>query len=258
MSAPLSDFSKGKADSEFRIFTVQEIRDAIAQKRIHCKAEKSKKTGNVSIALSLNGHPLFIQAPGLVNPFLPDCYALKKGTLKEGERPDFKLEFNIDGYGKPETKSGEFGMMIEELEDYAIDAVVENSEAWFGRKRTRAGIIEGGFNNLIKQPDPQYPHRIKTSLHQDNTGQFLACLYDENQNTLRWEDFKPRSLCVPVFLARAIYCGLGCGIQWSTEQVQWFTKWVPPGTRPRLTKPAIRNPEIDAEIADAVMGEAGQ
>ena len=146
---------------------------------------------NALINYNNNGRngPLIIQTPRLRAPFGADR------QVPEGGGPvRYTLNLSINNEGS----SGQFFEFIKNLEETVLNAGVELSEQWFGKKKSKEVVAEL-MRSVIKYPKEQdkYDPTVKLKLpYNDKGAQFN--LEDEKKNPINvWVDGEINLSAIP-------------------------------------------------------------
>lgn len=132
---------------------------------------------NVLINYDINGRlsPIIIQTPRLRVPF-----GIDKQEPEGGGLPRYYLNLSINNNGN----TGKFFEVIKNIENIVKNTAVEQSEQWFGKKKTLE-VVEELMRSTIKYPkDSKYDPTLKIKLPLNNNGPTYT-LYDESKEKFK-------------------------------------------------------------------------
>ena len=118
--------------------------------------ERSKINGSVKIISTQNSKWVTIETPPMIT-----WWGIHDFPVNGEPNKDFKIKLSIPGgeYATPETD--EFLEKMQTFEDELINAAVENSEKWFGKKLIRELCEDRFFPSLKKTVSKEYGTKIE-------------------------------------------------------------------------------------------------
>lgn len=132
---------------------------------------------NVLINYEINGRPspIIIQTPRLRVPF-----GIDKQEPEGGGASRFYVNLSLNNTGA----TGKFFDVIKSIEQVVKNTAVEQSEQWFGKKKTLE-VVEELMRSTIKYPkDTKYDPTLKIKLPFNNNGPTYT-LYDESKEKIK-------------------------------------------------------------------------
>lgn len=105
--------------------------------------------------------PLILQTPRLRVPFGADRQEPEGGGAM---RYSVNLSINTDGV------TGKFFNVIQQIEEFVLNSAVENSESWFGKKKSK-DVVQELMRSVIKYPkNEKYDPTLKIKLPYNDKG----------------------------------------------------------------------------------------
>ena len=165
-----------------------------------------RQTPRWAIYLALSeGQKLIIQVPKGKCPF-----GLSKQQYDEDAPPKYDLNVSLGG----SDKMNDFRQFVSDLDAHIQKSAVENSEKWFGKKKS-AGVIEELYKPMLVEPkkgDYAPTMKFKFPYYDDK---FTTTVFDSNKEEVSPEiitkGFPDESYCSAhkhVVCGKAIWCDL--------------------------------------------------
>lgn len=187
------------------------------------KKNKSNAGATASIFSSQLNKLLRVETPLMMTWGIADY--VDQTTGESDGKYTMSLNFPNDEYATDETR-----MLLEKVkgfEDHILDIAVENSETWFGKKKTKE-LVEDSFSSIIKtnskQPDRPPSLRIKVPYYEGKWGDISLFdyssqerLYPSPDDTITPPDLVPK--------LSQIACVIQCSGLWFVGG-RWGVKWV--------------------------------
>ena len=135
---------------------------------------------NRRIVLSTKqGTPMRVQFPRMYMPFGVSGFVPEIGPTK------YNIDFAVKGYDEEDSYMKKFYDSLRALENKVVDAVVEQSEAIFGKPMTKEELVPM-FNSNVKEASDREPKfRVKVDITVDDT--IKAAVFDADRNPIRDE-----------------------------------------------------------------------
>jgi len=185
------------------------------------KKNKSNAGGTVSIFSSQINKLLRIETPLMMTWGIADYVDSATGE-SDGK---FTMTLNFPG---DEYKTENTDILLEKLksfEDNILDLGVENSEGWFGKKKSKE-VLADSFSSIIKYPKNDRPPslRVKVPCYEGKWGDVSLFDYSSQERLYPCED---DSLTPPDFVPKLsqIACVIQCSGLWFVGG-RWGVKWV--------------------------------
>lgn len=123
---------------------------------------------------------LVLQTPKMTCPYGLSCY-------DQGDYPKYSLEMSFGGMDD-ENSIGALYRVFESLDKKLIDSGIENSQAWFKKKKMSKEVISALYASQIKvskdketgEPNDKYPPTLKVKVPFKDE-QFICDAYDQNK-----------------------------------------------------------------------------
>jgi hypothetical protein len=187
------------------------------------KKNRNNAGGTVSLFSSQINKLLRLETPLMMTWGIADF--VDQQTGESDGKYTMSLNFPNDEY-----KTDQTDMLLDKIkqfEDTILDAAVENSESWFGKKKSRE-LVEDAFASMIKynkkQPDRPPALRIKVPYYEGSWGDIALFDYNSQERLYPNEDdaVSPPDL-VPKL--SQIACVIQCSGLWFVGG-RWGIKWV--------------------------------
>lgn len=138
---------------------------------------------NALINYNHNGRsgPLIVQTPRLRLPF-----GASRQDPEGGGPPRYTINLSVNESGGPQTQFFEF---IKQLEECVLNAGVEKSDVWFGKKKSKE-VVSELMRSVVKYPKEKdkYDPTVKIKLPYNDKGPQFN-LEDEKKNPINvWLD----------------------------------------------------------------------
>tara|TARA_B100000405_G_scaffold234288_1_gene168211 strand:+ start:3050 stop:3652 length:603 start_codon:yes stop_codon:yes gene_type:complete len=135
---------------------------------------------NRRIVLSTKqGTPMRVQFPRMYMPFGVSGFVPEIGPTK------YNIDFAIKGYDEEDSYMKKFYDSLRALEDKVVDAVVEQSQAIFGKPMTKEELLPMFNSNVKEAPDREPKFRVKVDTTVDEM--IKAAVFDADRNPIRDE-----------------------------------------------------------------------
>lgn len=135
---------------------------------------------NRRIVLSTKqGTPMRVQFPRMYMPFGVSGFVPEIGPTK------YNIDFAIKGYDEEDSYMQKFYDSLRALEDKVVDAVVEQSQAIFGKPMTKEELLPMFNSNVKEAPDREPKFRVKVDTTVDEM--IKAAVFDADRNPIRDE-----------------------------------------------------------------------
>ena len=174
---------------------------------------KTNPRGGQSIWLSTEGQKLIIQVPKGKCPF-----GLSKQQYDEDAPPKYDLNVSLGG----SDKMNDFRQFVSDLDAHIQKSAVENSEKWFGKKKS-AGVIEELYKPMLVEPkkgDYAPTMKFKFPYYDDK---FTTTVFDSNKEEVSPEMItKGSQTSLIVQLTRMWFVGKQFGVTWQTLQAKVY------------------------------------
>ena len=174
---------------------------------------KVNARGGQTIWLSYNGQKIITQVPKGKCPF-----GLSKQQYDEGAPPKFDVSVSLGGTDKMNTfKEWALG-----LDKMIQESAVENSEKWFGKKKS-AGVIEELYKPMIlesKKGDYAPTMKFKMPFYDD---QHTATVFDNERKEIGAEAItKGAEVILIAQISSMWFVGKQFGVTWQVLQAKVF------------------------------------
>ncbi len=135
---------------------------------------------NRRIVLSTKqGTPMRVQFPRMYMPFGVSGFVPEIGPTK------YNIDFAIKGYDEEDSYMKKYYDSLRALEDKVVDAVVEQSQAIFGKPMTKEELLPMFNSNVKEAPDREPKFRVKVDTTVDEM--IKAAVFDADRNPIRDE-----------------------------------------------------------------------
>ena len=135
---------------------------------------------NSRIVLSTKqGTPMRVQFPRMYMPFGVSGFVPEIGPTK------YNIDFAVKGYDEEDSYMKKFYDSLRALEDKVVDAVVEQSQAIFGKPMTKEELLPMFTSNVKEAPDREPKFRVKVDTTVDEM--IKAAVFDADRNPIRDE-----------------------------------------------------------------------
>lgn len=135
---------------------------------------------NRRIVLSTKqGTPMRVQFPRMYMPFGVSGFVPEIGPTK------YNIDFAVKGYDEEDSYMKKFYDSLRALEDKVVDAVVEQSQAIFGKPMTKEELLPMFNSNVKEAPDREPKFRVKVDTTVDEM--IKAAVFDADRNPIRDE-----------------------------------------------------------------------
>jgi hypothetical protein len=137
--------------------------DQINPKELSFGAVKALGNGGKSISVSHNNHPFIIQTPEMRCPFGMSRWDKTEKDANGTEKPYYKYDLAIgfDGKETREVLNMFFNKMVD-LDSKMIDAGMENSMNWLGKKISSREVTEELYTPMIRYSRDKNTGEINT------------------------------------------------------------------------------------------------
>ena len=183
--------------------------------------EKNRNGGKFVPFVDAQGSRMFatIQTPTLAIPFGISAYR----NNPDSDPDSYNIDVSVRGI-ETDPRVAEFLDKMRQLDDYLIDAAVENSEAWFGKQKSRE-VLEDTYRRLVKEhPQGKYPAVMKVRLPM-REGKVVCSFFDADRKPMAMEDVAKGSTVKLIIEANQIWqVNSNWGITWKARQVLVVTK----------------------------------
>ena len=195
---------------------------------------KTNARGGQSIWLNYEGSKLIIQVPKSKCPF-----GLGKQQYDEDAPPKYDVSVSLGG----SEKMNDFKEWAAALDQHLQDSAVQNSEKWFGKKKSR-GVIEELYKPMMqesKKGDYAPTMKLKLPFFDDK---HTATVYDNNKNEVTVDSItKGCQITLIAQLSSMWFVGKQFGVTWQVMQAKVFPNSA-------LPKYAFADDEDDEDVQD--------
>ncbi len=183
--------------------------------------EKNRNGGKFVPFVGTDGNRMFatIQTPTLNIPFGISAYR----NNPDSDPDSYNIDVSFRG-SDSDPRVAAFLDKMRELDEYLIDAAVENSEAWFGKQKSRE-VLEDTYRKLVKEhPQGKYPAVMKVRIPMRD-GKVTCSFFDADRKSISMEDVAKGSTVKLIIEANQIWqVNSNWGITWKARQVLVVTK----------------------------------
>jgi len=200
---------------------------------------KNKNGGKTVYLNAAGGGKLIFQLPQLrafvgLSPFKND----------KGEIQSWSLPLSLD---KPEIADA-----FKSLDERTLDFVEKNSEALFGKKMSRAVLVEGDkYKPILKKAREGYPPTINLKILTNADGSFSTEAYNSNREVVPLTDLaKGQTVSAIIDIASLWVSPLGVGVTIRVMQVMLAptTKLKPCAFLPAADEPIVATNSEDGDV----------
>ena len=195
---------------------------------------KANARGGQSIWLSYDGQPLIVQVPKGKCPF-----GLGKQQYDDDAPPKYDVSVSLGG----SEKMNGFREFVTALDKHIQDCAVEQSQAWFGKKKS-AGVIEELYKPMViesKKGDYAPTMKYKMPFYDDK---FTSTIFNDKREEVDADAIvKGCQVTLIAKLTSMWFVGKQFGVTWQVMQAKVF-----PGMA--LPKYAFADDDDDEELED--------
>lgn len=171
------------------------------------------------VDIKYNHNDFYIQIPRFTVPFKPSRFDEK--SRKYG------IKFNVEDTIAPDAAST-FTDKIKTFEEVIMKKAVENSEKWWGKKKS-LDIIRETFKPCIGEPQEKngktFPPKFSASVPLGMDDQPNVECYDENKNEVSFDYLDQYSDVIPIIQVPSIwFVGSDWGITYKIKIMKIFKK----------------------------------
>ena len=195
---------------------------------------KTNSRGGQSIWLSYNGQKIIVQVPKGKCPF-----GLAKQQYDEDAPPKYDVSVSLGG----SDKINAFKEWVGEFDAHILNAAVENSEKWFGKKKN-ATVLEEFYKPMTiesKKGDYAPTMKFKMPYYDDK---HVATVFDDKREEVSADMITKGSQVMLIAQITSMwFVGKQFGVTWQVMQAKVF-----PGTS--LPKYAFADEDDEEELEE--------